>query len=257
MSHITAIAYCVTHGALVETPDSYIQVTDSMKAREHYWTGSQRHNKTHFKREDGLLFQPLGLVGTWRSFPSSVHLTLYKNGSLTAFTSTSDRNCLCILDDIATLKHLIGHSYFLYTACVILAVTCLICFTSVVIKRMRIWFTWIIRGVLLSNFYCLLDSWHMPHFPDTISFVVQCLSQIELKVIYIPDLIRHIFADGTCRIVGGFGHVFDTDKVFVLGQWGREELNLNWVDDFNVLSCCFTVGWSVEFSKNFAEKVTP
>ena len=80
MSLEDAIAYCAYYKMLVKTSDATINATDSTPPEllVRYWTGSRRHNLTHFKREDGLLFEPAGIAGTWRGFPSRIWV-FFKN----------------------------------------------------------------------------------------------------------------------------------------------------------------------------------
>ena len=119
--------HCAKNETQVKTPDKFVvPVLDTMMATSYYWTGSRRHNLTHFKREDGLLFEPEGITGTWRGFQSTVMMTVWKNGSIEAFNAMSDRrDCLCALDDMTTLKLFFRHSYFFIGLFVTFSIICI------------------------------------------------------------------------------------------------------------------------------------
>ena len=166
MSFDDAIVYCAQYDMLVKTSSPNITVSATTTTVARYWTGSQRHNLTHFEREDGLLFKPKGIDGTWRGFPSrmgvsfapylkdstfcfilehnvefqrhpdlSVQITLYKNGSLTAHTSNAERDCLCMQSNSATIKRFMQHRYFLIGLFVLLTLICIILLNCLIIRK--------------------------------------------------------------------------------------------------------------------------
>lgn len=132
MAFDAAVRYCAQRNADIKTPDeNVVPVSDSLVATEYYWTGSLRHNSTHFKREDGILFEPEGITGTWRGFPSSVLMTIYKNGSVDAFTANFDRDCLCLLGNMTTMKLFFRHNYFRVGLFIALSIKCIVLFACI------------------------------------------------------------------------------------------------------------------------------
>ena len=127
MTFDDAVQYCALRSADIKTPDENVMpVTDSLVATDYYWTGSLRHNSTHFRREDGKFFEPEGVTGTWRGFPSSVLMTIYTNGSLDASTANYDRECVCFLDDMAAAKLFFWHNNFRVGLFIVLSIKCIV-----------------------------------------------------------------------------------------------------------------------------------
>lgn len=99
------------------------------------WTGSLRHNTSHFRREDGVLFEPLDFAGTHRDFYATVLISI-TNGTRTleARNTLSDKSdyCLCYIN--VSLSRLFKHQYFSYT---VSGIALLICFISYCIVHFR------------------------------------------------------------------------------------------------------------------------
>ena len=120
-----ATRHCAKLNASIKTPSEHVMPTsDSLVATNFYWTGSLRHNLTHFKREDGKLFEPEGITDTWRGFPSSVLIKIFNNGSIDAYTANHDRDCLCKFSDKAAIKFFFKNDYFLIGLFIALSTSC-------------------------------------------------------------------------------------------------------------------------------------
>ena len=120
-----ATHHCAKLNASIKTPSEHVMPTsDSLVATNYYWTGSLRHNLTHFKREDGRLFEPEGITDTWRGFPSSVLIKIFNNGSIEAYTANHDRDCLCKLSDKAAINFFFKNDYFLIGLFIALSTKC-------------------------------------------------------------------------------------------------------------------------------------
>ena len=125
MSYDAATRHCAKLNASIKTPSEHVMPSsDSLVATNYYWTGSLRHNLTHFKREDGRLFEPEGITDTWRGFPSSVLIKIFNNGSIEAYTANHDRDCLCKLSDKAAINFFFKNDYFLIGLFIALSTKC-------------------------------------------------------------------------------------------------------------------------------------
>ena len=126
LPHDAATRHCAKLNASIKTPSEHVMPTsDSLVATNFYWTGSLRHNLTHFKREDGKLFEPEGITDTWRGFPSSVLIKIFNNGSIDAYTANHDRDCLCKLSDKAAIKLFFKNDYVLIGLFIALTTSCI------------------------------------------------------------------------------------------------------------------------------------
>ena len=88
--------------------------------RGHSWTGSTRHNLTHFKREDGLIFEPDGMANEWH-FKPVVYIKISHNGVVEAYNSMDyanrahSDNCLCVYSSNDVMKLLLANSVVQFT----------------------------------------------------------------------------------------------------------------------------------------------
>ena len=108
-------------------------LNDRVKLESFLWTGSTRHNASHFRREDGVLFEPNGFAGTYRGFPATVLIRVTPDGTLEARNSLGDAYnwadsdyCLCHWN-VATLTRLFNHKYVVvYVVSIIIAFICIL-----------------------------------------------------------------------------------------------------------------------------------
>ena len=99
------------------------------------WTGTRHYNSSHFRREDGFLFDPVGFKGSYRDFPEIVHVHISRDGVVAAHNSIADAYnkvnsdyCLCYLTSALSLSRLIKSVYFFYAITVTVALICIAIF---------------------------------------------------------------------------------------------------------------------------------